>query len=87
MHHCVQFSEKYGRGVPTLNMMIILVNWSSSSCSIYNKHVSVLTTEERDIFELWCEVQVYYAPLCSVFEKKSMWCSNLDQNNHFHELI
>ena len=28
-----------------------------------------MKTEEHDIFEIWCEVKVSCAPLCSVFEK------------------
>ena len=38
--------SKNGGGNPTLNMLTIFVNWSRSSCFIYNKDVYVLKTEE-----------------------------------------
>ena len=37
-------------GVPTLNMLMVFMNWSISSWSIYTKDVYNLTTETRAIY-------------------------------------
>ena len=53
-------------GIPTLNMSMILINWYSSSWSIYTKDVSNLITEKHAEFELWCKVQFCHAKICSL---------------------
>ena len=60
--------EKTGGGIRTLNMLIVLVDWYSSSWYIYTKDISILTTDYCAIFEVWCKLQVCHAPLCSIFK-------------------
>ena len=52
MHHCVKFLKINDCGVPTLNMLIIFVNWYISSCAICTRDLSVLTTDYYAIINL-----------------------------------
>ena len=52
-----------GGGIPTQNMLIIFMNLSGSSSSIYTKDVSYLRTDKCAVFELRCKVQVCHATL------------------------
>ena len=67
MHHLVQFWKIKGCRVPTLNILIISVNLSSSNWCIYTKDFSLQTTEESALFDLWWKVKVFHAPLCLIF--------------------
>ena len=52
-----------GGGIPTLDMLMVFMKWSSPSWSLYTKDVSNLTKDKHDIFELWCKVQVCHVKL------------------------
>ena len=55
-----------GGEISTLNMMMILMNWSISSWYIYTNDLYNLTKENRAIIEIWCKIQVFHATLCFV---------------------
>ena len=68
-------------------MLIVFVDCYSSSWYIYTEDVSVLKIEHRAIFEVWTNLRVCHAPLCSIFEREWLWGSNPEHIDHFCEQI
>ena len=60
-HHF--FYNFTGGGIPTLNMLMIIINWCRSSLYMHTKDVSNFTTDKGAVFESWCKFQICHAIL------------------------
>ena len=70
MHHCIQFSEKDIRGVPTLNMLIIFANSYISLFGVYILKMSWIW-QQRNMLYLKFGVRFdYFMHHCIQFSKK-----------------